>query len=94
MGGHEARHPADSRVITQHRGIMNQMKRCSWPQTELDIEYHDTEWGVAVHDDRRLFEFLTNQRRRPDAPLPMATTTIWITGRAIMGVTLVDPTPR
>ena len=38
---------------------MIKMKRCSWPRTELDIEYHDTEWGVPVHDDRRLFEFLT-----------------------------------
>ena len=34
-------------------------KRCSWPQTELDIEYHDTEWGMPLHDDRGLFEFLT-----------------------------------
>lgn len=34
------------------------MQRCSWPQTDLDIEYHDTEWGVPVHDDHRLFEFL------------------------------------
>lgn len=34
------------------------MERCSWPKTDLDIEYHDTEWGVPVHDDRRLFEFL------------------------------------
>lgn len=34
------------------------MKRCAWPKTELDIAYHDTEWGVPVHDDRRLFEFL------------------------------------
>jgi DNA-3-methyladenine glycosylase I len=34
------------------------LKRCSWPQTDVDIEYHDTEWGVPVHDDRRLFEFL------------------------------------
>ena len=33
--------------------------RCSWPSTELDIVYHDTEWGVPVHDDRVLFEFLT-----------------------------------
>ena len=33
-------------------------KRCAWPQTELDIAYHDTEWGVPVHDDRVLFEFL------------------------------------
>ena len=35
------------------------IKRCTWPQTELDIAYHDTEWGVPVHDDRVLFEFLT-----------------------------------
>ena len=34
------------------------MKRCSWPSTELDIAYHDQEWGVPVHDDRVLFEFL------------------------------------
>ena len=34
------------------------MKRCSWPSTELDIAYHDKEWGVPVHDDRILFEFL------------------------------------
>ena len=33
--------------------------RCSWPKSELDIAYHDTEWGVPVHDDRVLFEFLT-----------------------------------
>jgi DNA-3-methyladenine glycosylase I len=32
--------------------------RCSWPKTELDIDYHDREWGVPVHDDRLLFEFL------------------------------------
>ena len=34
------------------------MKRCSWPQNELSIRYHDEEWGVPVHDDRALFEFL------------------------------------
>jgi DNA-3-methyladenine glycosylase I len=34
------------------------MQRCSWPSTELDIAYHDQEWGVPVHDDRLLFEFL------------------------------------
>src|SRR5271163_163472 len=32
--------------------------RCAWPQKPLDIEYHDLEWGVPIHDDRRLFEFL------------------------------------
>ena len=35
------------------------MQRCSWPKTELDIAYHDTEWGVPVHDDHTLFEFIT-----------------------------------
>ena len=32
--------------------------RCAWPRTDLDIAYHDVEWGTPVHDDRRLFEFL------------------------------------
>ncbi|MBU4446154.1 DNA-3-methyladenine glycosylase I [bacterium] len=33
--------------------------RCAWPANDpLMIEYHDTEWGVPVHDDRKLFEFL------------------------------------
>jgi DNA-3-methyladenine glycosylase I len=32
--------------------------RCDWARTELMIRYHDQEWGVPVHDDRTLFEFL------------------------------------
>lgn len=32
--------------------------RCSWATNALLIQYHDREWGVPVHDDRRLFEFL------------------------------------
>lgn len=32
--------------------------RCHWAQTPLGIRYHDREWGVPVHDERRLFEFL------------------------------------
>jgi DNA-3-methyladenine glycosylase I len=32
--------------------------RCSWATTPLSIAYHDKEWGVPVHDDTRLFEFL------------------------------------
>lgn len=33
--------------------------RCSWAGTDpLYIEYHDNEWGVPVHDDQKLFEFL------------------------------------
>jgi len=33
-------------------------KRCSWARTPLGIAYHDAEWGVPLHDDRGLFEFL------------------------------------
>jgi len=33
--------------------------RCAWARTPLGIAYHDTEWGVPVHDDQVLFEFLT-----------------------------------
>ena len=39
---------------------MTAMKlRCAWAESgPLEAAYHDTEWGVPVHDDRRLFEFL------------------------------------
>src|SRR4051812_41646824 len=34
-------------------------KRCGWCLSDpLYIKYHDLEWGVPVHDDRKLFEFL------------------------------------
>ena len=33
--------------------------RCRWARTPLSVAYHDEEWGVPVHDDRILFEFLT-----------------------------------
>ena len=32
--------------------------RCAWAATPLGIAYHDTEWGVPLHDERMLFEFL------------------------------------
>lgn len=34
------------------------VKRCRWATTELSIAYHDDEWGVPLHDDHLLFEFL------------------------------------
>ena len=35
------------------------MERCEWANGgELEQSYHDNEWGVAIHDDRGLFEFL------------------------------------
>ena len=33
-------------------------KRCRWAKSEISTRYHDEEWGVPVHDDRILFEFL------------------------------------
>jgi DNA-3-methyladenine glycosylase I len=38
---------------------MSDVKRCEWSQSEpIYIDYHDTEWGVPVHDDQKQFEFL------------------------------------
>ena len=37
---------------------MGNPRRCFWATTPLSIAYHDKEWGVPVHDDTRLFEFL------------------------------------
>ncbi|MFH1277989.1 MAG: DNA-3-methyladenine glycosylase I [Candidatus Eisenbacteria bacterium] len=34
------------------------IRRCVWAVSERSIDYHDREWGVPVHDDRVLFEFL------------------------------------
>jgi DNA-3-methyladenine glycosylase I len=34
------------------------MNRCGWAKNELAIKYHDTEWGVPLHDDTKLFEFI------------------------------------
>ncbi|MBI9047071.1 MAG: DNA-3-methyladenine glycosylase I [Anaerolineaceae bacterium] len=34
------------------------MIRCEWAQKEKSIDYHDHEWGIPVHDDKELFEFL------------------------------------
>lgn len=35
------------------------MPTCPWAQHEPERTYHDTEWGVPVHDDAKLFEFIT-----------------------------------
>jgi len=39
-------------------GRDREKRRCPWAVTGLSIAYHDREWGVPVHDDRLLFEFL------------------------------------
>jgi DNA-3-methyladenine glycosylase I len=40
------------------RGEKEEPVRCAWARGELMIRYHDEEWGVPVHDDGTLFEFL------------------------------------
>jgi DNA-3-methyladenine glycosylase I len=38
---------------------MTTLQRCAWATTgQFEIEYHDKEWGVPVHNDTKLFEFL------------------------------------
>ncbi len=38
---------------------LKEKTRCSWSTTDpIYIKYHDEEWGVPIHDDRKLFEFL------------------------------------
>jgi DNA-3-methyladenine glycosylase I len=37
---------------------MGELNRCEWARAELDIRYHDEEWGVPVHDDRKLLEYI------------------------------------
>jgi DNA-3-methyladenine glycosylase I len=44
--------------MTAVKADNSQPVRCGWASGELSIRYHDEEWGVPVHDDRRLFEFL------------------------------------
>jgi len=56
----KARSKSDSTTCCE--GDVNatsELVRCAWARTPASVEYHDNEWGVAVHDDRTLFEFLT-----------------------------------
>src|SRR3712207_2564554 len=34
------------------------LTRCAWARSPIEVAYHDQEWGVPVHDDQALFEFL------------------------------------
>ncbi|NTV89870.1 MAG: DNA-3-methyladenine glycosylase I [Clostridiales bacterium] len=49
----------DKNQILCEKDIPETVSRCSWAGTDpIYIAYHDHEWGVPVHDDRLLFEFL------------------------------------
>src|SRR5260370_27911442 len=46
-------------VPMKNQAPLGNKKRCAWSGTDpLFIAYHDEEWGVPLHDDRVLFEFL------------------------------------
>lgn len=38
--------------------IIEMNPRCDWAKEQIEIDYHDNEWGVPIHNDRKLFEFL------------------------------------
>lgn len=40
------------------RSLTTNLVRCPWAQNELNTTYHDEEWGVPVHDEKKWFEFL------------------------------------
>jgi DNA-3-methyladenine glycosylase I len=45
-------------IFAPSPGDRRPLQRCAWADSELHFDYHDREWGVPVHDDRLLFEFL------------------------------------
>ena len=56
--GHQWKPASPPSPTSRGKLMKSEPHRCPWPTTELDIIYHDTEWGVPVHDDRQLFEML------------------------------------
>src|ERR1700677_1556725 len=50
--------PSGRSWATSSNELGAELDRCPWAKTDLYVHYHDTEWGVPVHDDRLLFEFL------------------------------------
>ena len=51
--------PTTTSAGRKAKDTVDQITRCGWARTPLSISYHDLEWGVPVHDDLVLFEFLT-----------------------------------
>jgi DNA-3-methyladenine glycosylase I len=44
--------------MTSQNPTPETLRRCHWASNDLAMRYHDAEWGVPMHDDQRLFEFL------------------------------------
>ena len=49
---------AERKKATQEIAEASAFARCPWARDELSSRYHDEEWGVPLHDDQRLFEFI------------------------------------
>ena len=46
--------------MAEHEAMVDAVERCAWAGNDpLYTAYHDDEWGIPVHDDRKLFEMLT-----------------------------------
>jgi DNA-3-methyladenine glycosylase I len=43
---------------SEARNDVLEITRCGWARNELAVRYHDEEWGVPLHDDRAIFEFI------------------------------------
>src|SRR5260370_5131437 len=76
---------SSGRFSIRRMSSVAERKRCAWAGTDpLFVAYHDEEWGVPLHDDRVLFEFLvlegaqaglcwiTILRKRDAYPRPLA----------------------
>ena len=50
--------PSPAALVPPDAFVPDDRIRCPWAQGPWNVPYHDTEWGVAVHDDRTHFEFL------------------------------------
>lgn len=51
--------PADTQTFARDPADSDGLTRCSWAAgSAIERDYHDSEWGVPLHDDRALFEFL------------------------------------
>ena len=48
----------DKNMTAKKNADNPEVVRCAWAGSGLMMRYHDEEWGVPVHDDRTLFEFL------------------------------------
>ena len=67
------------------------IKRCSWVSVDdpLMLQYHDCEWGVPVHDDRKHFEFLMLETAQAELSW-----TIVLKKREVIGALSMGLNPR